>query len=328
MSEQSQSALASQSADVIHARAVEWLIAREDAEVWSQSDQASLDGWLNESSAHLLAYWRAKSGWKRTEVMSALRPFRPQAKSAPAERWMGWRLSMAAACLVAVAALGLVSIDWGKPRYVTYATAIGGHKTLALGDGSQIELNTDTVVRLPRGAGRRVILDKGEAFFQIKHDAANPFVVTTSTGRVVDLGTKFVIRQQDRNVKVVLVEGRARFEGNAGEGEHRSVVLDPGDVVLASADSVSLTKKPVFEMKNELGWRHDMLIFRHVTLADAAAEFNRYNTKKIVIGDPSAGRLEIRGTFHTADVTLFARMAQKALGLRAIEQGNEITITR
>ena len=66
---------------------------------------------------------------------------------------------------------------------MTYATAVGGHKTLTLGDGSEVELNTDTIVRMPKVAGQRqVILDKGEAYFQIKHDAENPFIVDNQHG--------------------------------------------------------------------------------------------------------------------------------------------------
>lgn len=326
MSEPMQHAV-SQGADAIHARAVEWLLAREDNEDWSGADQAALDAWLNEAPEHLLAYWRAKSGWKRTEVLSALRPFRPQPKPEPAHNWKRFRLAMVAASVAVIGIAGIIAANWKTERYVTYSTALGGHKTLALGDGSEIELNTDTVVRLPKGVGRQVILEKGEAFFQVRHDDSNPFIVTTNSGRVVDLGTKFVIRQHNRVVKVSLVEGRARFEGASQEGEKRSVVLDPGDVVLATADSVSLMKKPARELSNEMGWRHGMLIFRHKTLAEAADEFNRYNTEKIIV-DPSVAHLEIRGTFHTADVSLFARMTEKALGLHTSTKGNDISITR
>jgi transmembrane sensor len=85
-------------------------------------------------------------------------------------------------------------------------------------------------------------------------------------------------------------------------------------------------KKPARELSNELGWRRGMLIFRHETLGEAAAEFNRYNTEKIVV-DPSVAHLEIRGTFHTVDIALFARMTEKALGLHTSRKGNEISIT-
>ena len=43
--------------------------------------------------------------------------------------------------------------------------------------------------------------------------------------------------------------------------------------------------------------------------------------------DPSVAHLEIRGTFHTVDIALFARMTEKALGLHTSRKGNEISIT-
>jgi len=318
-------------ADRIHERAVEWLLERDEAEQqggWNEADQARLDAWLAESSAHLLAYWRAKSGWERAGVLAALRPVHPPLRPVSSPRRVRWRLPLVAAAVVAVAAVGIAGFEWNAPHYVTYATAVGGRETLALGDGSQIELNTNTVLRIPKKGSRKVILERGEAYFQIKHDEQNPFIVTTSTGRVVDLGTKFVIRQRGQEVQVSLVEGRARFEGEASGREGRSVILDPGDVVVATVDRVSLTKKPTAELKTELGWRKGMLTFRHATLADAAAEFNRYNAEQIIVADPAVAHLEIRGTFRTADVALFARMAQKALGLHVSNRGNEITITQ
>ncbi len=318
-----------ESADEIHARAVDWLLARDDTESWSEQDQAKLDSWLNESAAHLLAFWRAKSGWRRTDVLTAMRPFRPQNTPTPRERWSLWRLSIVAASIVTVVIAGAVAVDRSTPRYLTYATSVGGRETLILGDGSEVELNTDTVVRVPKGAGHReIILDKGEAYFQIKHDAKNPFVVVTSAGQVVDLGTVFVVRQRSKDVQVALIAGSARYEGDASGGMRRSVILAPGDVVLETADTVSLAKRPASDLQSALGWRQGKLIFRHATLADAVAEFNRYNEEKLILGDASIARLEIRGTFRTADVALFATMAKQALGLQALRRGDDIIITR
>jgi transmembrane sensor len=321
--------LSQEGADEIHAHAVDWLLARDDAKTWSEQDQAHLDSWLNESSAHLLAYWRAKSGWRRTEVLTAMRPFRSQNAAPTRQRWTRWRLSIVAASITAVVIAGAIAVYWNTPRYQTYATAVGGRETLMLGDGSEVELNTDTVVRVPKGAGhRQIILDKGEAYFQIKHDAQSPFVVETGAGRVVDLGTKFVIRQRLNDVQVALIAGSARYEGASSGGARRSVILVPGDVVLATADSVSLVKKPASDLRTALSWRQGKLIFRHATLGDAVAEFNRYNDEKLIIGDASIAGIEIRGTFRTADVALFAAMTKQALGLQALKRGDEIIITR
>ena len=97
--------------------------------------------------------------------------------------------------------------------YTIYATDIGGRKILSLSDGSKIELNTDTSLRIAKGSGgRRVWLDKGEAYFEINHNAAWPFIVTAGTHRVTDLGTKFTMHETGNWLEVALLEGSARLQ--------------------------------------------------------------------------------------------------------------------
>jgi transmembrane sensor len=316
-----------ESAEEIHARAVDWLLARETMENLTEKSQTELDAWLDESPAHLLAYWRAKSGWKRMEVLTALRSFEPP-RSAGRASWFGRQrfraITGVGAVMVAVGSIASAVLN--MPHYTTYTTPVGGHETITLSDGSQIELNTDTLLRLSNDR-REAVLDRGEAYFQIRHHVASPFVVATGMGKVVDLGTKFVVRQRQDEVQVALVEGRARFEGRT-VGQDHSVVLNPGDFVHATATSVSVARVTASDLSNEVSWRRGVLVFHHMTLAKAASEFNRYNTEKIIVGDAAIGRLEIRGTFRTADVALFARMSEQALGLHTVVRGDEIVITR
>src|SRR6185312_12527900 len=103
--------------------------------------------------------------------------------------------SAAAVMLVGVAATAGY-YKFTASNVSTYATAVGGHRTLTLPDGTVIELNTDTVVSITNDlAQRRVWLTKGEALFEVKHDARHPFTVIASDHKVTDLGTKFVVRQ-------------------------------------------------------------------------------------------------------------------------------------
>ena len=78
----------------------------------------------------------------------------------------------------------------------------------------------------------------------------------------------------------------------------------------------------------ELGWRKGLLVFRYTPLVEAAAEFNRYNSQKLVVADPAVARLTIYGTFPVNDVAAFARVARNALGLRVEYHGDEIVILR
>jgi len=315
------------SAAEINARAASWL-ERRDSEDWNADDQIALDAWLAESRTHVAAYWRLKAAWAHASRLAALKP------SEADETVRARRISplffkvaggVAAAALVAVAGAFYLT----APRPQTYATTIGGHETLRLADGSRIELNTDTVLRLADSAhGREAWLEKGEAYFEIKHNAAHPFVLMAADHRVTDIGTKFVVRQDSNRLEVSLVEGRVRFESASRWNNARPALLAPGDVAVATANSMSVTKEPTQKLANELGWRRGVLVFKYTPLADAATEFNRYNHQQLIVADRAAARLSIVGTFGTTDVASFVAAAKSLFGLRVKQNGEETIISR
>lgn len=313
-------------AEETDARAAAWL-ERCEGDDWSHADQSELDAWLKQSIAHRVAYWRLKAAWGRTERLSVLR-----GASSP-ERGVSRKLrtllgrSAAVVCVAAVA--GAVSYFYPRTDEWTYSTPLGGHETVHLGDGTQVELNTDTIIRVAdEGSGRKVWLDKGEAFFQVRHDAKRPFTVMALTHRITDLGTKFVVRQDGSRVEVSLVEGRARFESTEGASAAHPTVLAPGDVIVATAGAVSLSRKSVQSLDAALGWRRDVLVFDHTTLAAAADEFNRYNKEKLVIADTRIAARTIGGTFPKNGLADFADVAKGLLGLKVTKTGGEIVISR
>jgi transmembrane sensor len=211
----------------------------------------------------------------------------------------------------------------------TYSTAVGGRETLMLGDGSQIELNTNTTVRVAyQGASRNVWLEKGEAYFNVVHDPARPFVVIVGHRRVTDLGTKFFIRRDRNRVQVALVEGKARFDDTLDPAPSQQIVLTPGDMVVATARSVSLKHETNRDLLNQLGWRRGMLVFDHATLADIANEYNRYNQTRLVIEGAKARRLTISGTLPADNPAAFTRLATKFFNLHVERRKGEIVVSR
>src|SRR6185437_10204691 len=145
-----------------------------------------------------------------------------------------------------------------------------------LDDGSLIELNTNTAVRVAYESGRRrVWLDRGEAYFSVVHDASRPFTVTLGNRRITDLGTKFLARKDGDRVQVALIEGRARFDAALDATRAQQTVLRPGDTITANAASVSLRRNTSRTLANELSWRRGMLVFDHATLTEVASEYNR-----------------------------------------------------
>ncbi len=310
----------------IDQRAASWLI-RQREHAWTDEDQTALDAWLGESWAHAAAYWRVKAAWGYADRIAML----PRAPEEPrgARRFFPAALK-AAAGLAVVAALGAGALSLRQsPQERTYATLVGGHEKISFADGTEIELNTDTVIRARMTTASRTIwLDKGEAYFAVRHDPAHPFIVYAGNRRITDLGTHFVVRHDTGRTEVAVTQGRVRFDAQEGAPDTRVATLTPGDVAVAIGSAMSLTHRSTRELSNDLSWMHGQLIFKHTALGDAVAEFNRYNQTKLVIADPSVAALEIRGKFRTQDAALFARVVRDALKLKVENDGGEIVISR
>jgi len=310
-------------ASSIEWKAADWLQRRQFWN-WSADDQAQLDAWLAESSAHRVAFLRLKSGYAHTERLVALRRANSEQEPRSHARWF-----QAVAALVAVAAIGAGgALYFQKSEGVTYATPVGGRQTLTLADGTRIELNTDTVLKLNKARGiRSVTLVRGEAYFQVQHDAARPFVVETAGHTITDLGTKFTVRAEPGRIEVRLVEGKARLDATDTIRPQPSMLLKPGDVAVATATAMSVKRESMNKLSDDLGWRRGLIVFRDTTLAEAAAKLNRYNTNKLVI-DARAARLKINGTFRADDAQTFAQMARDVFGLRITTTADNTRLSR
>ncbi len=313
----------------VQKRAAIWVFDRHDSENWTVEHQAKLDLWLNESTAHRVAYVRLETMLARSNRLVALRNETAPAAKRVEQPFKRPRLIAAAAILAVAALAGTGAMILRMPQTQTYTTALGARRTVTLADGSRIELNTNSVLRAKMGDRERLAwLDQGEAYFQIKHDTARPFVVAAGDYRVRDLGTEFSVRNDANRLEVALVEGHARFEAAGADVRMQPSDLTPGDVVIAMADKVTVTKKPERKLANELAWRQGLLVFNYATLADAVAEFNRYNAKKLVVADQVTARLTVMGKFPANNVDLFGQMAKAVLGVRIEDRGDEIVMSK
>lgn len=315
--------------DDLDAAAAAWIVRRERAD-WTAGDQTELDRWLGAAAGNRIAYLRLRDVWNRADRLQAL--------NQPARRgFFSFRqneilkpLARVAMLFVVAAILGAASYAWlSRSTDTRYATGLGEREIISLADGSRIELNTQTVLRLSNVGGKRVArLESGQAYFDIKHNAANPFTVLTSQHRITDIGTKFEVRNDTGKVQVTLFEGSAQFESDDAAIPRQNAILTPGDVAVATAASMRITHKPPQKLMAELGWRHGVVVFDHTTLADAAREFNRYNRKKLVVTDPSVARLKIGGTFQTTNTNQLTQLARDIFGLTTDDRGEDIVISR
>ncbi len=314
-------------ADDIDTMAAQWIVRRERGG-WSKEDQLEFDAWLS-APGNRIAYLRLTDVWNRAGRLKALSAQRRS-------RFFSFRgdafktAAKVAAFFALAAAVGAGGYAWlSRTNDVRYATGIGEREIISLADGSRIELNTQTVLRLASVGGKRIAtLESGQAYFDIKHDPARPFTVLTNGHKVTDIGTKFEIRSDASRVQVTLFEGSAQFESDSASATRQNAILVPGDVAVATATSMRIVRKPTQKLIAELGWRHGVIVFDHTTLADAAAEFNRYNRKKLVVSDPKVAKLTIGGTFQTTDTQQLTQLARDIFGLTVEDRGTDIVISR
>lgn len=225
-----------------------------------------------------------------------------------------------AACLVLAVGNGV--LRHGARDGTRLSAPIGQMRHQTLADGSQITLNTDTVLEVRYGGGtRNVRLIRGEAFFDVAHDPSRPFVVESRAGSARVLGTAFDVRLRGRAARVSVLRGAVQVEPAHGGG--RAVVqagqwawLGP-DRPLAQAleDPVAVD-----------AWRQGRLVVYRRPLSEVIAEINRYRRGRIILGGETLERTTVSGVFDVArpETALDALVA--SLDLRTARLGGFVLV--
>jgi transmembrane sensor len=170
-------------------------------------------------------------------------------------------------------------------------------------------------------------------FDVIKHQP-RPFVVVIGDRKVVAMGTSFLVRREDpagSEFAVTLVEGRVAIEPISWPDVLPSGpapglnLLNPGERLRFSGGTNEKIDSPSIERVT--AWQRSQLIFADTSVSEAANEFNRYGSNKLLIDGPALGKLRVGGVFRIGDPLSFAQAMANAYHLRIINQGNVIVLT-
>jgi transmembrane sensor len=266
-----------------------------------------------------------RSAGARSRVAGGALVFAPRA---PARRsGVARYLAVAAVLLLAVSA-GWGWWQYGVVEQASYRTAMGATSTVPMADGSRVTLSSDSRVEVALSrAQRRIELSQGEAFFDVAKDPRRPFAVAAGGRRVIAVGTHFSVRRDGAELRVVVTEGTVRLESEPIGGQHQPTTLLPaGSIALAGPNGVLVRSVSVEEAERYVDWRNGYVVFRDTPLAAAAAEFNRYNARKLVIGDAAAGQLRVGGNFRWSNADVFVGLLEQALPVRAERQQDRIVL--
>lgn len=310
--------------DLVEMQASRWLAAR-DSGSQTREQAEEFNRWLDADIRHRIAYLRLEAVWRRAEKLRDLRPLdrgaNPDLLSQPTRR--RWPLALAASVVVALLAGG-----WAWQQHFSwqrFETQVGGFERIVLEDGSVIDLNTDSELRVRlRSAQRELQLLRGEGRFQVAPDAQRPFTVAAAGAAVRAVGTAFTVRlHESAQVDVLVSEGKVAV---AAERVQRTPPLGAGEAAVVLADRVSVTRVEPQALVRRLAWTSGRLDFRGESLGEAVREFNRYNRRKIVIRNPELAGLRVGGSFTATDPQSFASALGSAFDIRVAADGEHIVL--
>ena len=251
----------------------------------------------------------------------------PERRAASSSRFLRRSHAIAALLVLATAAGALWYYSTGHAK--AYSTQIGAVGAVALSDGSQITLNTDSQIRVEVDRSERhVKLDRGEAFFAVAKDAGRPFIVEVADKRVIAVGTQFSVRRDHDDMRVLVTEGRVRIENPGVPSTAAHTQIAAGSEARTAKTAVFIDQPAAAQVEQLLSWRTGHIIFRDTALADAVAEFNRYSVRKIVIDDPAIAGIRVGGNFRSGNVDAFVWLLQSGFPIRAEQRDDRIILTR
>ncbi len=233
---------------------------------------------------------------------------------------------------------------------VVYATGIDGYQRVSLTDGSVVELNANSEIRVNyTTVERRVRLLVGEAHFTVAKNHQWPFWVEAGKISVRAVGTAFNVRLGSKDVEVLVTEGKVAVktkpEREVAPADHDAtspsiIAPPPEDAFLIAGQRLvfstqTLTPKihiqslPPDVIRDALAWQQGTrLRFTDTPLAEVAAQFNRRNEVQIEIGDASLANLPVDGSFRANNVETFVRLLESNGNITAERVGNERIILR
>ncbi|MFC5411796.1 FecR family protein [Larkinella bovis] len=236
----------------------------------------------------------------------------------PRSLWPRW---IAAASVALVLAGGWLFRD--PLLNETHTTAFGETRQLTLADGSEVVLNANSTLKVPRfgfGWQTRDVELTGEATFSVTHTTDDQrFVVKTARNfEVVVLGTEFTVYNRERGGKVVLNKGKVRLRYQDGEAP-RELMMKPGDLVTLDRQNGPVQLRKVSQPENASAWRENRFVFEETTLGEIVHLFKENYGLELEIADPQLAQWTVSGSYT-------AQNAEELL--ESLMEGSELTYQR
>jgi transmembrane sensor len=248
-----------------------------------------------------------------------------------------------------------------------YTTGVGEQRLFKLADSSTVEMNSKSRIRVRYSKDERAVdLLAGQALFHVAKGSARPFIVEVGGTRVRAVGTQFDVYKKARVTIVTVVEGRvsvvapvniagdvtqpppraptqpaastapapiSRAEDTAEARDRRHASKPTGPILVSAGEQLTVTSQLVqlaehANITAATAWTQRQVVFDSATLAEVAEEFNRYNSRQVIIDAPESYQFHISGVFSSTDPESLIRFLRVRPDVHVTETRSEIRIAK
>jgi transmembrane sensor len=287
--------------------------------------------WMGERSQNREAFEQIQDTWEKLSLLPA-----PDAADANAAkdaytgdvsvaRWQGraaaparkdkrWRMYAVAATVLLTLAAGIMALNTfdGATHTQVFETGHAEHREVRLPDGSLLTLGGQSLLWIEYSRGSRsMVLDRGEAFFEVAQDRRRPFVVRVGDSQVAAVGTAFNVRRSAERITVAVAEGAVKV------GSRDAIKVIAGERLVV--DPLNRHPRPEKSgWQTIAAWRTGQLQYLGEPLKFVIADVNRYSTEQITIAEGRVGELLVSGTVFEKDVAGWLASLEEILPVRVV----------
>ncbi len=285
--------------------------------------------WVNQSELHREILFDFARLWDDLSVLNELSALFPIEKQKAKKRTKSKITKFAMAASIALAVLVGNYFHFAIPSHEQITaqqfteiknlkTVVGQQASFSLSDGSIIQLNTNSLVKINFSENKRLLtLVKGEARFDVAKDKTRPFTVTVGNKSFTALGTIFnVEKKSDQEMELVVTEGKVLITKASALLDTISEVFSelpskqlPGVLVKSGEKAIiekdiqaPVQKVSLDQVQKDLAWQQGMLIFEGESLAEALKEVSRYTSTHFEIADQKLANIKVAGYFKAGDI--------------------------
>ncbi len=295
-----------------------------------------VEAWIRESAEHEKEYEDMKKIWEwsgasdespEVDVDRAWADFKKLRDTQPQQtvvvkeikRSRSWKPWTVAAAIITLLLSSAGILRWTLSTDMTLVSN-DALQQAGLPDGSTVYLNKQTALDYKKGwlaKERTVVLSKGEAFFDVKRDTTQPFVIQSGNSKITVLGTSFHVRRADGETEVIVSSGSVRVDHGGN-----SVRLKPNDRVLIQDTARTKVKVDTVEDQLYKYYIHQEFIFENTPLSRVFDVLGKAFDKKFVVVNDRDKVLRYTASFERQTLNEMLDVILKTFELKIEKKGN------